>query len=114
MTTASDINPFEVEAPALLVQPLVENSVIHGVSALAGSGHIEIWFTRRDNDMIARIEDNGRGFDPETNTDGYGLALTRRRIAFINEMSHDRWVAMEINTTKGGTSIFLTFKNWLA
>jgi len=113
VTTAPEINPFEVEIPALLIQPLAENSVIHGVSALGRSGHIDICFARRANDMIAYIQDNGRGFDPGKSTDGYGLALTRRRIALINEMSHGRFVSMEIDNTKG-TSIRLIFKNWLA
>lgn len=111
--TAADINPFEVEIPALLIQPLVENSVKHGVSGLGGRGRINVSFTRHKDDMIADIEDNGHGFEPEKNTDGFGLALTRRRIAVINELSPDRSVDMEIKFVEG-TRIRITFKNWLA
>jgi len=110
--TDPQINSFEVEIPSLLIQPLVENSVKHAMAHLDGKGRIGIRFTRRDNDLVAAIEDNGKGFDPEKNNNGFGLGLTRKRVSLVNELSAGRTVRLEIDSEQG-TSIRIFFNNWL-
>lgn len=110
--TDPQINSFEVEIPSLLIQPLVENSVKHAMAHLDGKGQIGIRFTRRDNDLVAAIDDNGQGFDPEKNSNGFGLGLTRKRVSLVNELSSERKVRMEIESEQG-TSVRIFFNNWL-
>jgi two-component sensor histidine kinase len=110
--TGKITNLSEIQVPALLLQPLVENAVKHGISALQDKGRIEIVFSQSNNDMLVRIADNGRGFDIHHAAQGYGLKLTRQRIALINEMSKMHSIVMDIETGTG-TTVNLTFKNWL-
>jgi two-component system LytT family sensor kinase len=123
----------EVQLPTLLLQPLVENAVKHGVSGLQEKGRIEVGFRRSGKDLGVWIMDNGRGFDggggiarpPGASAEGsgarrwtaegeagYGLKLTRERIALLNEAYGESAIVMEIRSD-GGTWVHLTFKNWL-
>jgi signal transduction histidine kinase len=72
--------------PTMILQPLVENAVKHGVSKIAGTGVIEIRAYRDDGDhLVLRVRDNGPGLDDaadstETGRVGVGLANTRARL----------------------------------
>ena len=49
--------------PSLLLQPYVENAIIHGVAPKEGKGFIKIDFTQKDEQLICVIEDDGVGID---------------------------------------------------
>ena len=48
-----------------LIQPIVENAVIHGFSTKKKGGKITIDALRRDNNVIIHVTDNGQGISPE-------------------------------------------------
>lgn len=67
--------------PALLLQPLVENAVKHGVAGLVEGGAIRLSASRAGVGVTIEIEN---AFDPESTLaprDGLGLAHVRRRLA---------------------------------
>ena len=81
---------FDVEAealdallPTLLLQPLVENAIKHGVSKKAGPGHIDIR-ARQDHDKLwIEVRDDGRGLSETALTalqKGIGVSTTRARL----------------------------------
>lgn len=49
----------------LIVQPLVENSIYHGMEFMSGDGEITIHSYLRDGDLFIDVEDNGLGFPKE-------------------------------------------------
>ncbi|MBP1164623.1 MULTISPECIES: sensor histidine kinase [Chryseobacterium] len=103
----------EIEIPTLLLQPLVENAVKHGVSSLKEQGQLIITCREEKNDLIIMIEDNG-AWNSKTFVTGYGLALTHERIHTINTIQKDEQIFLSIDIDKGtGTQVILTFKNWL-
>ena len=51
--------------PKLLLQPVVENALIHGISVRESEGLIQIKIFRQDRDVIVKIMDNGRGMKQE-------------------------------------------------
>ncbi|MEL6391326.1 MAG: histidine kinase [Bacteroidota bacterium] len=55
------INPEEVELPPMLIQPFVENAIIHGLAPLQAKGKIEVGFTREEDLLLCRVSDNGIG-----------------------------------------------------
>ncbi len=59
----NNIDPEEVEIPPMLLQPFVENSIIHGISHLKEKGHIQIEFQVYEKLLECRITDNGVGRD---------------------------------------------------
>ncbi|WP_320991503.1 histidine kinase [Hungatella sp.] len=50
----------------LLLQPLVENSIKHGLEVENIDENIWIWCGVDDNDLVISVKDDGRGMDPET------------------------------------------------
>ncbi|MEO6981117.1 MAG: histidine kinase, partial [Mucilaginibacter sp.] len=107
------INAYETEIPSLLLQPLVENAIKHGTSALQDKGEVAVNFTRRGNNMIVNVKDNGPGFLGNTNATGFGLKLTQDRIKLLNEFTKGQSITFEIKkNTPTGADIELTFNNW--
>jgi len=50
--------------PKMVLQPLVENAIIHGVADLE-EGYIKLWAEEDGGDLLLRVSDNGRGIAPE-------------------------------------------------
>jgi len=64
--------------PNFVLQPLVENAVMHGVAKVEGSGRIELRAQRVGDDLVITVRDNGPGVDAAIATDSNG-SLTRSR-----------------------------------
>ena len=56
-----EIDPFELEIPPLLVQPIVENAILHGLSKLKYSGKLYIGYEQIADDLKVTVMDNGPG-----------------------------------------------------
>lgn len=54
--------------PSLLIQPIVENAIIHGLEAKMDKGNIIIIVTAKENGISIVVEDDGIGIDDETIT----------------------------------------------
>jgi two-component system LytT family sensor kinase len=69
--------------PCLIVQPLVENAIRHGISRRASGGTVTVTAGRDANQVEIRVADDGVGLPPgwalETSS-GMGLSVTRERI----------------------------------
>lgn len=75
---ASDVEDALV--PDLLLQPLLENAVRHGVGWRAGAGRIAVRAQRRDGALHIAVEDNGAGPASRGEGGGVGLANLRARL----------------------------------
>lgn len=49
----------------LILQPIVENSIVHGLEVKEGIGHIRISISRKDSDLVVVVEDDGVGMEKE-------------------------------------------------
>jgi sensor histidine kinase YesM len=69
--------------PPLILQPLVENAVRHGVSAVSSAGRVEVSATRDDTRLRLTVRDDGPGLSRATSRPGSGTGLrnTRERLA---------------------------------
>jgi signal transduction histidine kinase len=56
---------LEAPIPTLILQPLVENAVIHGISPKPEGGVIHIVVNQVGADLLLQVDDNGAGFDPQ-------------------------------------------------
>ena len=109
----NDVNIYETEIPSLLLQPLIENAVKHGVSSLKEDGNVSLLFSKTNNDMIVEIQDNGGGFVINEVENGYGLKLTRDRIKLLNQIMNGQSIELHIKgNNPSGTIVSLQFKNW--
>jgi signal transduction histidine kinase len=83
-----DIQPDTLDGlvPNLILQPLVENAIKHGVAKKAGLGHIDI-SARRDGDkLLLEVRDDGVGLSEDALTalqKGIGVSTTRARLQHL-------------------------------
>jgi LytS/YehU family sensor histidine kinase len=57
----SELETDEVQLPAMIIQPFVENSVEHGFSGIDYNGEIKVRFSKKEKELVINIEDNGKG-----------------------------------------------------
>ncbi len=77
------IAPETIDAlvPNLVLQPLVENAIQHGIAPHARVGRLEIIAMARDQTLILEVCDNGSGLTPGSSAqEGIGLSNTRSRL----------------------------------
>lgn len=84
LTVEMEIEPqaLDVMVPNLILQPIVENAVRHGVARQTLSGLITIRALKRGDRLIMQVEDNGPGLRVKSNgtLSGIGLSVTRARL----------------------------------
>ncbi len=71
--------------PPLLLQPLVENSIKHGLEPQIAGGRIDIGAVREGDMLVLRVRDSGAGVDTSSLSAAghYGLAHVRERLATL-------------------------------
>ena len=80
-----EIEPGVLDAlvPNLILQPLVENAIQHGVSKAVGQGYLEVRAWRQDDQLCLSVRDNGPSFSGDgavETKEGVGLSNTRARL----------------------------------
>jgi two-component system, LytTR family, sensor kinase len=78
---------LDVIVPSLILQPLVENAIKHGLTRKVGAGHITIRSRRDDAVLVLDIEDDGLGISderlPSAMSSGIGLSNVNERLRVI-------------------------------
>ncbi len=94
--------PAKVQVPVLLLQPMVENAVKHGLSPRASGGRIWIRAGLQNGYLAVTVEDDGVGFG-QSPYKGSGTALenTRKRL----ELGYGPEGILEISSRDGGGTI---------
>lgn len=110
---SNDLDLATIEIPSMLLQPLVENAVKHGISQQGNAGKIRIEFMKQANDLNMSVSDNGNGFDSKKSYPGLGLQLSNNRIALLNDIYQENQFILAIQSGSEGTKIDLTLKDWL-
>ncbi|MEO8655049.1 MAG: histidine kinase [Ramlibacter sp.] len=69
--------------PALLLQPLVENSIKHGLEPKVDGGHVLVSAAREGDRLVLQVQDTGLGESASGNGKGFGLTQVRERLATL-------------------------------
>jgi two-component system, LytTR family, sensor kinase len=92
--------------PSLILQPLVENAVRHGLASRAGGGTVTVTARPAGDRLEIRVQDDGvglpRGWQLETGA-GVGLSVTRERIAELHPNGSSRFTVT--SRFSGGTNV---------
>ncbi len=103
--------------PSLVLQPLVENAILHGLEPLPGKGDLIISAFQRNDDLILTVKDKGVGMNPEQvqellitlenpeSSSHIGLRNVHQRLRLYYGEHYGLSLTSTINT---GTSITIT------
>jgi two-component system LytT family sensor kinase len=100
---------IQVAADVLIVQPLVENAIRHGISRRASGGAVTVMAERVQNQVEIRVTDDGvglpAGWTLETSS-GMGLSVTRERIVGLHPNGNSRFFVRP--RPGGGTEVMIS------
>jgi ligand-binding sensor domain-containing protein/two-component sensor histidine kinase len=101
--------------PPLLLQPYVENAILHGLNPKPGKGKLTIALTSKNNYLICTITDNGIGREksseikrtmPVNKHKSLGMKITEDRLKILNEVNNSQ---LSVNVTdmkdEGGNAL---------
>ncbi|QRR98093.1 sensor histidine kinase [Streptococcus anginosus] len=95
----------DYKIPKLILQPLVENAIYHGIKEMNRQGRIRVSVSENDTQLIVSIYDNGRGFVASETTNatlvrlgGVGLKNVDQRLQLQFGKSYHMEIKSEENT----------------
>jgi two-component system, LytTR family, sensor kinase len=86
-----DPDTLQATVPCLILQPLVENALRHGISKSAKASLIEIKASKINGNLILQVRDDGSGFPPQwtaSNGNSIGIANTRARLESLYQSAY--------------------------
>jgi two-component system, LytTR family, sensor kinase len=99
-----DPETLDAEVPRMILQPLVENAIKHGIAPRSGRGLVQI-SAKRDNDAVwIEVRDDGVGLSAQARAhfnDGVGLSNTRARLECLYGDAH----RLEFAESEGGLAV---------
>ncbi len=111
-TIDEEIAVATIPVPTLLMQPLVENAIKHGISPLREKGVLEIQILQEERDLFIVILDNGSGFASTQLYTGLGTKLVKERISILKRNGYHIELTFKTNQ-KNETKVCLKFSNWI-
>jgi ligand-binding sensor domain-containing protein/signal transduction histidine kinase len=89
---ADNIDKTEVTIPSMLIQPFVENAIVHGLANLERKGKIDIDFKQKNDSLFITITDNGIGIEASkkqkagiaSSHKSVGMTITKRRLEMLS------------------------------
>lgn len=78
-----DASVLDALVPNMILQPLVENSILHGIAQLENGGQIHIAARRENGKLFLSVQDDGAGFADKVASKGIGLANTKARLRHL-------------------------------
>ncbi|BBM37090.1 sensor histidine kinase [Pseudoleptotrichia goodfellowii] len=103
-----DSNLLSSEVPKIIIQPIVENSIYHGIKNIQGTGIIDINVYENNNDIYIAVKDNGIGFKKsekfkKSKIGGVGIKNVDKRIKFY----YGNEYGIEIKEISEGSCVIL-------
>jgi hypothetical protein len=105
-----DDDLLDAAVPVMLLQPLVENAIRHGIAELPGPGTLRISASRVDGDVVIELQDSGPGFRTDTRRGGIGLTNTRERLHALHG-SAGRIECGNVNGTGGRVQVRFPYRS---
>ena len=114
LTVDIQIAPETLDAtvPNMILQPLVENAIKHGIAPRSIGGRIDIKTSRRNGHLEISVSDDGLGVpfgDIENVAEGVGLSNTRRRLKHLYGDAH-RFDLKRLENGGVGVSLEVPFR----
>ncbi len=102
ITCENDLDKDWTTIPPLLVQPFVENAILHGMKNKKNDGLIQLHFAMDEQELVVTVTDNGPGFLPSNDLNtandkhkSVGQQLTRNRLQLLAGNYHTAGLRQE-------------------
>ena len=113
-----DESLLSIEVPKIIIQPIVENSIYHGIKNLSGNGIITIDVYRQNSTVNISVKDNGIGSEKakqfkKSKTGGVGIQNVDKRIKFYYGKNYGVFINKDNKTEGAEVIIKIPFKSSL-
>ena len=113
-----DESLLSIKVPKIIIQPIVENSIYHGIKNLSGNGIITIDVYRQNSTVNISVKDNGIGFEKakqfkKSKTGGVGIQNVDKRIKFYYGKNYGVFINKDSKTEGAEVIIKIPFKSSL-
>ena len=113
-----DESLLSIEVPKIIIQPIVENSIYHGIKNLSGNGIITIDVYRQNSTINISVKDNGIGFEKakqfkKSKTGGVGIKNVDKRIKFYYGKNYGVFINKDSKIEGAEVIIKIPFKSSL-
>ncbi len=113
----SEIQLKEFQFPSLLLQPILENAIWHGLKFQENNPELRISFQiNQKQELVVQISDNGYGFSTSNRNEEHmskGNQLINERIDALNQQFQKQVASIEVESTTSGTTVTFTFSSLL-
>ena len=111
-----DESLLSIEVPKIIIQPIVENSIYHGIKNLSENGIITIDVYRENSTVNISVKDNGIGFEKakqfkKSKTGGVGTQNVDKRIKFYYGKNYGVFINKDNKTEGAEVIIKIPFKS---
>lgn len=98
---------LQAAVPSMILQPIVENAIKHGIAEQCGDGYMAIRATRENGTLRLQVSDSGPGFQvaASSRSKGIGLANTEARLRQLYGAAHRIEYG---HTADGGASVIIS------
>src|SRR5690606_13942917 len=123
LNVSSSIDTESTEIPSMILQPFVENSIIHGVQPIETKGLIKINIYEEYNEVVFEVTDDGVGIDNSIRNkksqgavgdhEYKGMEITNRRIELLRKLTGENLMIIgpfQMNNEQGeclGTKVII-------
>ncbi|MFK7809697.1 MAG: sensor histidine kinase [Saprospiraceae bacterium] len=119
ITITEDIDPHNTYIPGMLLQPLIENAILHGLSPLSSDRNLWIAIKKQKGELFCEIKDNGIGLkkaalrnkQEQFKRKSYGLTLVKQRLQLLLNKPEKEFIKIIDRLSfenKNGTIVQLT------
>lgn len=119
LTIDPKIKLEQIQIPPMIIQPFIENAILHGINPKQSNGNIELIIQELDNRLHITINDDGVGrtkskaLKADVKHKSYGMNITERRLENIRETYATRLKIVDLYPLlkETGTSVTIEIRN---
>jgi LytS/YehU family sensor histidine kinase len=109
ITLENNVLPNSDKIPAMILQPVIENAIKHGLLSKDGEKKLSVSFNRKQEDapLEVTIEDNGIGRSASANNtsnnehQSMSLAITEHRLQLLDEKGGSKMIVTDLYDENG-------------
>jgi len=112
INVSSEIDIEETGVPTLLLQPMVENAIIHGMAGNTITGVLKIGFSFNKGKLQCVVSDNGVGYEntirqKQEKHESKAIKITKERVKFLNSIDDTNNFVINTLSEPTGTEVII-------